>query len=179
MRLGRNVHKSIMDKVRSTFQAPPASTGLSAYTVYNDAQLRQVMSGTLDVSRTFPKVFLLEAYSRPAESVLPMAIVETRLSQHQPFELGNRNGHRFECYVHILGRMTGERKDLCDLVDEAMDGYVPVNDYTTGSAAFLENGVIENGQVDIQEYVLSRDELRQDAVIDNWSTVGFTLLTTR
>ena len=173
----RNMHKSVIDKVRASFLAPPATTGLSPYTVYNVNDLHSVMAKTLDVSKVFPRVFLLEAYARPAETTLPMAVVETQ-AIHEPFELGNRSGHMWDVKVHILARMTGERKDLCDLIDKTMTGYLAFNDYSSGAAIFLQNAVIVDGRVRIKEYALKRDEFRQDSVIDNWSMVWFNLLTT-
>jgi hypothetical protein len=171
----RNLHKSVMSKVRGVFQSPPA--GMSAYTVFGYQDLLDVQAGKKDVTSTYPRVFLIEAYSRPAETTLPMVVVETQGDQ-QPFQLGSTKGHLWNCNVHVLARMTGERKDFCDLIGQSVNRYVPMYNFSSGSVSFIENAVTVDGVVKLREYALKRDELRQDAAIDNWSVVEFQLLTT-
>jgi hypothetical protein len=169
----RNIHKSVMAWVRSSFTAAPYSM-----TVYGESDLRAVQTGAL--KPVSPRLFVLEAYMRPTEPTLPMCVIETGSVEKAPFELGNRKGRKTTVQVHLLGRMVGERKDLASVIgDAATDtGYMPVNDYTSGSGVFVENGLI--GQpVRIEEYALKRDDLRQDSALDLWSIVSFELMTTR
>lgn len=167
------IHKSVISRLRTIFSEPPV--GIWPYTVYNEDQLRQAVSGAL--KPVDHRVFLLEAYTRPVPPILPLVILETGRARKQPFELGNQSGRRTDCQVHILGRMVGERKDLSSFVADYMGVSVPIYNYLNGSSAYVEDGLVVEGFFDIEEIPMKRDDFRQDSSLDLWTVVRFTLLT--
>ena len=177
----RYIHKSVFDRVRTLLQVPPI--GFEPYTVYTETELRLVMAKRMDVNTLDDhRVFLLEAYTRPAEPLLPIIVVETARAQRRPFELGNANGRRTECNVHVFATTTGQRKDFGSFIADNIGTSVPIYDYFNGSKAHLEDGLVEDrgdGLFDVQEVALKRDDLRQEASLDLWTVVSFTILTTK
>jgi len=166
MLIERNILKSVMTDLRAVLTS--GSGGLSSYTVYSEKDLRNVQGKTLTPTR--PCVFLLDAYSRPAEPALPMMVVELGTIQKRPFELGNRKGRRVPVWVHVFGRQRGERDDLASLVADGVGAAVPIYDYSSGSA-LLENAVVED-DIYIEPYVVP-ESYRVEGSLDEWSIVKF------
>jgi len=163
-----------MAHVRNFFQSPPAATGWSNFTVYDEGQLRLVQKGTLTPS--YPYLFLLDSYIRPVEPTLPIAVVEIPRIPRHPYELGNRSGRFPEVLVHFFAQNRGARDDLAGFYADQLqdDGYIPVYEYTSGSSStFLENAQLED-EVIVEE-VSSRDEVRQEGSLDLWAMVSFGL----
>jgi hypothetical protein len=171
----RNLRKSVMARGRSLLSSPPAGSGLSAYTVYSEKQMREVTQGTL--TPITPFVFLVDSFVRPTDTTLPMIVVEVPRASRRPFEVGNRNGRRTEAIFHVFGRQRGERDDLASFLADNLGGVMPVYDYTGGSqSALVENGLIED-EVVVEEVTLRRDDLRWESSLDLWSMVSFAFQT--
>ncbi len=169
----RNIRRSVMAQVRTLFQSPPTGSGLSAYTVYSEDQLRQVQSGTLTPVR--PCVFLVDAYIQPAEPALPLVVVEKIKTNKRPFELGNRNGRWSDFYLHCFGRMRGERDDLASFLADNFGGAVSIYDYSTGGAILQETGVVEP-EIGIEPIGMT-EQMRIEGSLGNWEIVSLSIMT--
>lgn len=123
----RDVANSIYDRASGLLSAPPGASGVSAYTVYGETQLRQVQAKTLTPTR--PCVFLVDAPIRPAEIALPMVAVEVVLTL-DPFELGNESGIGFDCTLHCFGRQRNEASLLAYLLAK---NFRPLTIYNYGN----------------------------------------------
>lgn len=163
-----------MAYVRGFFQAPPAATGLSAYTVYGETEMRQYLANNTSPARPF--IFLLDSYIRPAEAVLPVCVVEIPTIPKKKFELGNRDGRNVDVLIHFFGRSRGERDDLAGWIADMTDkqGYIPVYQFTSSSSTLLENALVNDDM--LTEQVASKDELRQEGSLDLWEMVSFSLM---
>lgn len=172
----RNIRKSIMAHVRGFFQAPPAATGFSAYTVYGESDLRAYQAATGSPTRPF--IFLLDSYIRPAEPLLPEVVVEVPTIPNGPFELGNRSGRNVDILVHFFGRTRGERDDLAGWYKDTVQGqgYIPIYTFTSSSSTLLENAPVINGEVISEQVAQKNDELRQEGSLDLWEMVSFSLM---
>jgi len=175
----RNIRRSIMEFARSTLESPPASTGFSAWNVYSENQLRLAQKGSFTPVR--PYVFLTDSYIRPAESLLPLVVVEVPLTKRRPFEIGNRRGRLSDILIHVFGRMRGERDDISSMMADVLgppDGSatIPVYNYTSGSAVWYEDGEIGD-EVDNAQVSSRRDDIRQEGSLDLWNVVSFQLRT--
>lgn len=170
----RNIRKSVMAYVRGFFQAPPTATGLSAYTVYSESDLRSYDKSATSPARPF--IFLLDSYIRPAENILPICVVEIPRIPKRPYELGNRSGRTVEVMIHFFGRSRGERDDLSGWVSDMLQaqGYIPIYLFTSSSSTLLENALVNDDMM--TEQVSSKDELRQEGSLDLWEMVSFSLM---
>jgi len=169
----RNIRKSVIGEVVRLFRTPPGGSGLSAYSVYNESQLRQVQSNGLTITR--PAVFVIDTYIRPAEPTLPIISVETNRVRRRPFEVGNRKGRLTEVILHVFGRMRGERDDLGSFLADQWGAGLPIYDYTSGST-LVENATVSD-EIVLEQVSSRMDTLRQESTLDLWQMVSFDLLT--
>lgn len=163
----RNIRKSVLLRVRNLLTTPPSGSGLNAYTVYTEEQLRQVTQKTLTPVR--PSVFLVDSFIKPAEPALPLVVVEVPGIRQSSFEVGNRSGRRTEVYIHVIGRMRGERDDIASFLVDQFGVVLKIYDFTSGQV-FLEDGVVEDG-IDIEPIPLRQDELRTEGSYENWNMI--------
>lgn len=165
-----------MAYVRGFFQSPPAWTGLTVYTVYNETDLRNYQTSKTRPTSGSPFVFLLDSYIRPAEPLLPMVVVEINTITNRPFEIGNREGREPEVMVHFFGRTRGERDDLAGYFKDyvMLTGTIPIYSFTSSSSTLVENALVQ-GEVISEQVAQRSDELRQEGSVDLWEMVSFGL----
>lgn len=168
----RDIRRSILKRVRGLFQSPPAGSGLSAYTVYAEDDLRAVMKKALVPAR--PSVFVTDSYLRPAEPALPLVIVEVSPTLKRPFELGNTAGREPGVILHVFGRLRGERDDLTSFLADYFGRSLPIYNYTSGSPVFSDDTVVGN-EMEIESVPVLEKE-RTEGSYDSWNTISFKLL---
>ena len=166
----RDIQRSLMYHVRGLFLDPPSGSGLAAYTVYNETDLRDK---ALSIFR--PCVFLTSDYVRPAPPKLPLIVVECE-THLLPFELGNTAGTLTNCGVNVFGRMKAERDDLAGMIARNLKPGIAIYGYTTSGSSLVEYAVVGD-VIDIEQVDLRRDALRQESSLDLWATVSFSLQT--
>lgn len=165
----RDVMASLYDRASSLLSAPPAASGVTAYTVYGEVQLRQVQTKTLTPIR--PCVFLVDAPIRPAEIALPMVAVEAVITLN-PFELGNESGVKFDCTLHCFGRQRNEASLLAYLLAK---NFRPLTIYNYGapsSPTVRETAILEP-KIEISRGPTPTDAQRQEGAFDHWFMVSF------
>lgn len=174
MLVDRNIRKSGMARVEALLTAPPVGSGLNAYRVYDERDLRaaQAVSNPLIPER--PCVFLVDSFIRPAEPSLPLIVFETNVVR-RPFELGNQSGRRTTMMIHVIGRMRGDRDDLASFIADNFGAALPVYDYSTATPVLVERGVVEP---DISiDTVPIRDNLREESSLDAWAMLTLAIQT--
>jgi hypothetical protein len=176
----RNITKSLMARLRALFQAPPAASGFSPFTVYGEDDLIAWNNKAPLPARPF--VYLLDSYMRPKAPALPMIIVEVPLIRPIPFELGNRNGRTTHVTIHNFGRQRGERDDCVSLINDYIGMTFPVYQYVSGPngdvGTFLENAEIDPTTISIQDWSRSEspDQIRESSVY-LWKELHFSFRT--
>jgi hypothetical protein len=105
---------------------------------------------------------------------LPFMIIEIRPIIGKQFEVGNRSGKTFTCYLHIFGQNRGARDDIASYLQENLPMGITYSDYTGGSAVDYGRGKIEvQDTPTVDEYAVPSDKV-EEASITNWSVVRFT-----
>ena len=170
----RNNTKSVMALARGLLQTPPAGSGLAAFTVYSEKNVREVMQKTLTPVR--PCVFLVDSYMRPGEPVLPMIVVELPLVKRKPFELGNHKGRWVDAIYHVFGRNKGDRDDLASFLANNIGGQIPLYDYTSSASGVFVHYATVHDEIDIEPVPLTRIDLRWEGSLDSWAMVSFSFL---
>ena len=165
----RDIRNSIRLRASTLLASPPAASGLTAYTVYGEVELRQVQSKTLTPVR--PSVFVVDRAIRPVEMELPLVVVELRVATN-PFELGTRAGREFDAWLHCFGRQRNESSMLASFFQD----YLPplaIYDFGDPDAPVLSETARLADRVAAEEYSVSRqDDLRQEGTLDHWMVVS-------
>ena len=170
----QNLRKSLMAYARGLLQSPPAAYTLTPYQVNDEQHLRQAIRG--EFSPPPRNIFLVDSYVRPIAQVLPMVVVEVPETTFRPYELGNRNGARYEAFYHIFGKNRGERDDLSTFLAKNLAVQVPIYDFTSGSGALIEYALLED-EVVTRNMEIRVDGIRQEGTLDLWKMLHFFLLT--
>lgn len=171
----RNIVKSLMAHARGLLQSPPAASGLSPFTVYNEKDLAAVdKSGKLPA---WPFIFLLDDYMDPKPALLPMIIIDVEMTRQLPFEVGNRKGRTVDAVLHCFGKTRGMRDDLSSFFVDYLGNTFPVNRYTSSPSGdtyvFVENAEIEPDVISQPvTRQLSADMIRE-GTLKLWQTVSF------
>jgi len=164
----RNVRDSLYRRASDLFTAPPSGSGLSAFTVYSEPQLRAVQAGTLTPTR--PCVFLTSQPTRPAEIALPLVVVEVTLRGY-PFELGNESGSMIRAWFHCFGRQRGESSTLAWFLRSNLKP-LKIYDYSDPDSPVEKETALLAYNIDVEEGPALRDELRQQGAFDYWTIVA-------
>lgn len=172
----REIRKSLNDYIKGLFESPPAASGLNAYNVYTENQLRRVR--TANFSPTDPFVFIVDSYIEPTKAVLPLIVLDTSYLSG-PYEMGNKKGRFCRTDIHVYGKNRGERDDLAGIIQDALAGNpdlgaspaFPIYTYSSGSATQVEMAHIEEGIVLIPISV--GEDLAHEGSLNNWNVVTF------
>ena len=168
----RDVRRSVYERVKTIFQAPP--DGSTAYAVYDERQMRQVQKG--EISPVARRVFLLDAYVRPVETALPVVVIETS-TRRRPFELGNRDGRLVTARLNVFGRLRGERDDLGSLLADNIGAALPIYAFTSSGSSLSEQAMVGDWvELDNMARV---ERLAQEGTLDLWQVVTFAFETRR
>lgn len=172
--IDRNLRRSVLKHVRSLFEAPPAGTLSSAYSVYGPDDLLAVQRKEQPPPAR-PYLYLLDAYLRPTNGDLPIVQVEVVRTRRRPFELGNQRGRWTDVQLHVWGRSRGERDDLGSFLADNLGAAIPIYTFpTSGSTAVFSEYAIVHDEIDL-ENVESNDALRQEGSLDLWQIVTFSM----
>lgn len=170
----RNIRKSGMARVTALLIAPPVGSGLNAYKVYGEEELRQAQAKSNPWIPERPCVFLIDSFIRPAEPALPLVVLETSVVR-EPFELGNSHGRRTTMFMHVVGRTRGERDDLASFLADNLGASMPIYDYSTSTPVLIEQGTLDPS-ISIDNVPI-RDSLREESSLDAWAMLTLTVLT--
>ena len=166
----RNIRRSITDHVSSILSS--GSYGLSAYNVYNEADMR---SGAA-VER--PYIYLTDVAIMPTATILPLVMVEVAKIKQAPFELGNRMGRSVQVFLHVFGRNRGERDDIASMFQDNIGQSIVLCDYSSGSAA--PDGTVLEIEPGVEQWDAPPDgDAREEGSLLNMSIVSFSGVTTQ
>lgn len=165
----RDARNSIYKRVSDLLTSPPAASGVAAYTVYGEVQLRQAQAGTL--TRVYPSAFLVDRAIRPVSTALPMVAVEVIISA-EPFELGRDGGIGFYGSLHCFGR---QKNEASLLAYHLMKNFRPlaIYDYGNPDALTLRETASLDPNLEVSAGPMLRDEERQQGAFDYWFIVSF------
>ncbi len=172
---GREIRLSLRDEVKSLLESPPAATGLSAFNVYTEAQMRDT-----DFSPTFPFAFLVDSHVEPVQNRLPLIVLEVAKQRLQSAQLGDRSGRRVTAHFNVFGDNRGERDDLADLIADNIGPTITLKTFSasdpTGTA--VETVVLED-KIDIVPMLIGGDDVEFSGAIIDWArvTIYFQTLT--
>lgn len=164
----RNIRLSIKDVVVTTLQNIPRAGSGSGYNIYTEADLR---AGT---TPTVPYIYVLDEYTKPTQTTLPMFIVSVENMIYNQFELGNRSGRTFDVYFHIFAASRGERDDIAAYFQENFSSNIPYNDYTTGVGVDWGRGKIQyqpNGMT--ADNMIVPNSTITEASLYNWTRLSW------
>lgn len=165
----RDIHNSVFDRIRTLCSAPPAATGITAYTVYGETDIRSVQDGTLTPVR--PCVFVVDADARPAETTLPLIGVSLAVEK-SIFELGTDGGTAFTAIINVLGRQRGEVSLLTSLLK---DNFRPltISEYSDPDVPTAVEVALLHDAIDVDDFPRydDRDEIRQEGTLAYWKVL--------
>lgn len=171
----RNILKSLMAHSRGLLQSPPAASGFSSWSVYNENDL-QAINNKAPLPE-WPYIFLLDSYMRPKSSTLPMVILELPSIRKIPFEIGNRDGRTTDAIIHCFGRTRGMRDDLASFFVDYLGNTFPVYSYVSGptgdTGSFVENAEIEPDIISEPFPRKLTSDMRWEGTLDLWWCVNF------
>lgn len=162
----RDIRNSLRGRISTLFTAPPDAT-MTAFAVYDEQALRNVQAGTLTPTR--PCVFLTSQRMRPAETALPLVVIETEIKSY-PFEIGNTAGKMFRAWLHCFGRQKGEASLLASFLQENLRP-LKIYDYSDPDAPVEKETALLATDLDILEGPALTDEMRQLGAFDHWFTL--------
>lgn len=164
----RDISDSIYKRVANLLAAPPSGTGVTAYTVYGEVELRRVQAKTLTPAR--PSVFIVDAMIRPVEIALPMVAIEVVVTA-LPFEIGNDAGLSFETDVHCFGRQKNEASLLAYFLQK---NFRPLTIYNYGdpNSLMVRETALVDPRMQIRRASMLNDTERQMGAYDNWYVVS-------
>lgn len=173
MLLDRLHRLSVKESLKSLFENPPAESGLSAFNVYSEADMRDMNKGKF--SPEAPYVFITDTRIAPTAAQLPFIAIDMRPIK-QPFELGNRRGRRLSADLHIFGRSRGERDDLASLIADYLTAVTVknYNDYAFmgfAAGALMCKGAID-GEPEMTPMSIGEEESLEGS-LDNWLVLSF------
>lgn len=178
----RAIRKSLYDYVVSLFETPPSATDWSAFNVYGEDELRQARREKF--TPTSPHVYILDSFVAPAQSELPMVVIEMSLMT-DTYQLGDTRGRFGVGRLHVFGRNRGERDDMASMFQDVFAGTMlssgsvapfPVYDYhSSGSSTFVETAHINEG-VDVTPMRVGEEEMFESSTL-NWNQVSFSFRT--
>lgn len=166
---GRDIRNSVRRRAAELLSTPPSGSGITAYTIYGEVELRAAQSGTLTVAR--PSVFLVDRAIRPAEPSLPMIAVET-ITSSPPFELGRDGGLAFRSSLHCFGRQSNEASLLSYLMQKYWRP-LDIYDYADPDSPVLRETALVDPNIEVSQGPTLADDLRQSGAFDHWFIVTF------
>ena len=170
MQRNRNLRRSVTERVADILSS--GSYGLTAFNIYYESDLK---SGA---TPTEPYIYLVESAIRPAQTELPMVVMEYSRVRAAPFELGNQSGRTITCFAHVFGKNRGQRDDVSSLIQDQIDASsVVVYDYTSGSGIADGTVIQVSPFVDVYE-APAGGKTREEATLLNLSVVSFVGITT-
>lgn len=162
----RDLRNSVFSRVTTLLAAPPSPA--TAFTVYNEAQLRQAAAGTL--KPVHPSVFVVDKPIRPTTTTLPLVVVETEITSY-PFELGNIAGKQFRVWLHCFGRQRNEASFLASLFQESFRPLALYNYADITNPVLVETALLAT-TIDIAQGTQLPDAWREQGAFDYWYTVS-------
>lgn len=166
----RDVRNSVRSRIADLFVNPPTASGLAAYVVYGEADLRLAQAGQL-VGRTFPSLFLIDAAIKPVRTALPMIVMDIVIHR-APFQLGSDRGMAFDCSVHCFGRQSNEASLLSSHIADNLRP-LPIYDYADpDTPVFRETASLDLLIDQVRGPVLS-DAERKEGDFDFWFITTF------
>lgn len=173
MLLDRLHRLSIKESLKSLFENPPAESGLSAFNVYSEADMRDMNKGKF--SPEAPHLFITDAPISPTLAQLPFIGI-IAASKKESFELGNPQGRRVSADLHIFGRSRGERDDLSSFIADYLKSVTVKNhnDYTFmgfESGATMCGGTIDE-EPEMTPMTVGEEESKEGS-LTNWLALSF------
>jgi hypothetical protein len=179
----REARLSARDRIKALFQAPPVASGLSAFSVYDERDFRNVASGNF--TPVFPYIYLLDSFLEPVAQRVdlqqPQVVIEVDLYESAPFELGNRSGRQVDFLFHIFGKNRGERDDLAGLICDHFGGSLDIKTYsaTNTTGTVVETALIDPPIIRVKDIFTPRIEKASQVEVNTallgWSSVSFSV----
>lgn len=176
MLLDRLHRLSIKESLKSLFESPPAGSGLSAYTVYSEQNMRDMNKGTFTPTSSSPFLFITDTHIAPTVAQLPFIAIDVNI-QKAPYQLGDREGRRVSTDLHIFGRSRGERDDLASFVADNLTVITVKNYNEFAFKGFAADAEMCKGEI-VDEPMMTPmsimpEEESLEGSLDNWLMLSF------
>lgn len=174
MLIDRLLRISVKESLKTLFESPPAESGLSAFNVYSETDMRNMNKGTF--SPTAPYIFITDSRIAPTTAQLPFIAIDATPTK-RPFEMGNERGRTIAVDLHIFGKSRGERDDLASFIADYLKAITVKNYNSSGSylghaaGATMCTGEITE-EMSMSYMQISEDESLEGS-LENWTILNF------
>lgn len=177
MLIDRCLRISVKETIKSLFEGPPTESGLSAFNVYSETDMRDMNKGKLMPEA--PYIFITDSRIAPTTAQLPFIAIDATPSK-EPFELGNEQGRRIAVDLHIFGKSRGERDDLASFIADYLKTITIENHNSSGSylgyaagATMCVGEIVSDAKM---SYMDISEEESLEGSLENWTILNFEFL---
>ena len=161
-----NAKRNIRLSIRREVEAQLVSMGYT--NIYGEQAMR---AGT---APTPPFAYVVDSFLEPTETSLPFLVIETQSVVRRPFELGNRHGRSVRTFVHVFGRVRGQRDDIASYLQDNLPAAIDYYDFSqSASGSALGWNIVMDDEITVEDAPPVPGAVYSESSLNSWSILSF------